>query len=304
MAAPIALQSGSARAELWPERGGLLARLTLEDSQAKPRDILWLPTDFSPQQSGWPGGGAPLLFPFAGRVYLGDAPFRYALDGAPLAMPLHGFAHAMPWQAEQVAAEEAVLKLHATAATRELFPFEFVLEARYTLSASKLTIKVRVAHLEQATTIGPSDVAMPLALGLHPYFRVEDPANTLLICHAASKYPVTPLGLAGKPSAYSDTSRAVPIVQEGLANLILGEAQRPWATLAAPGHAVRVAWEPEQSMRYVVLWSKDLGQFYCVEPWMALPNAVSSGECLWLPAGETYHTALAISLENESSDEG
>ena len=287
------LQAHGATATLHPDRGGLLTHLALRSPQGDTRELLWLPPDFSLHESGWPGGGAPLMFPFAGRVFHQGNPFQYALDGDVRHMPLHGFAYAMPWQVESTSAHSATLVLTETTSSKLLFPFDFRLVATYTLKAQSLTIQIDVHHH------GRNPRPMPVALGLHPYFATRNAATCpQLACHALEEIQVLASGAAGKPSPI-DPGRNGRIDQGGIANLILAGHTHPEAKLIFPerAEAVRISWLPAEICRYVVLWSREPEQFFCVEPWMGLPDAVSSGAGVaWIPAGERFGVTMEIAL--------
>jgi galactose mutarotase-like enzyme len=291
----LQLEADGATATLYPERGGLLAALALRAPRGGPaRPLLWLPPDFSLGESGWPGGGAPLMFPFAGRVFHNGHPFQYALGGNVLNMPLHGFAYAMPWLASDVRPDSACLSLSAAASSRELFPFDFHIVARYQLAPSQLSVDVTVTH------VGPSAQPMPVALGLHPYFTTDGEAATpKLATSAAEEIQVLSSGAAGTASPLLP-GRSGPITQAGLSNLILTRHAVPEAQLVFPsrGEALRIGWQPAERCRYVVLWSREPQRFFCVEPWMGLPDAVSNGAGVeWLPAGASLAVRFTVGLE-------
>ena len=109
--------AGSSTAVLLPERGGLLTQLTLRDEGGKSAQVLWLPESFSAAESGWPGGGMPLLFPFAGRQFHHGTPLHYALGGRSYHMPLHGFAYALAWSVSRHSDTSAELVLRSGEAT-------------------------------------------------------------------------------------------------------------------------------------------------------------------------------------------
>lgn len=292
----LQLRADGATATLYPERGGLLSALALRAPRSGAlRQLLWLPPDFSLGESGWPGGGAPLMFPFAGRVFHNGHPFQYALGRSVFNMPLHGFAYAMPWQTSDVRSDAASLSLSAAASSRELFPFDFRVVARYLLTASQLTVDVTVTH------VGPSAQPMPVALGLHPYFTTEgEAAPPALATSAAEEIQVLASGAAGKASPLLP-ARNGPVTQPGLSNLILARQAAPEARLVFPsrGEALRVSWQPAERCRYVVLWSREPQRFFCVEPWMGLPDAVTSGAGVeWLPEGQSLSVRFTIGIES------
>ena len=61
---------------------------------------------------------------------------------------------------------EATLRLASDDATRAQFPWDFVVELRYALAGSTLTVDARIEN--------PGPEPLPFALGYHPYFYVPD----------------------------------------------------------------------------------------------------------------------------------
>lgn len=291
----VLLTAGAARAVLLPSRGGLLSELELARKDGSQQKILWLPSDFAPEGDSWPGGGAPLLFPFAGRVFHQEQPFRYALQEQVFAMPLHGFAHNMAWQILASGPSHALLQLEATAKTRIAYPYDFVLRAHYQLTPQQLNLAIEVQHL------GQHQQPMPVALGWHPYFCVAATGSVPhLKTYARQEIPVLSNGAAGQVQSL-DAKRNGPITQPGLANLILAELGEAQASLIDPisDDSISITWSPKELCRYLVLWSRDPATFFCVEPWMGLPDAVNNGQgVVWLDAGKSLSLRLAITNTN------
>lgn len=301
----VNLSTGEAKAAFLPSRGGLMTALTLVDARGKAHDLLWMPADFPASGSGWPGGGLPVLFPFAGRVFHEGQPFRYVLDAAqpePRAMPLHGFGYALPWAVTHQDASTVELELTDSLQTHDLYPFAFRLKVRYELSLSSLQMTLTVEA--GAALTGTSK--MPIALGLHPYFRAPLTAKgSREECHleipATQKLRVTPLGAAGKVQPFPEEAaeRASVLTDPLVGNLILGRLTKPEATLVddAEGVRIKLSWDDSDLLQYVVLWNKAGEDFHCVEPWMGLPDAVHNGQgCRWLAPGEHLTVRLAVSV--------
>jgi galactose mutarotase-like enzyme len=294
--------AGTATAKILPQRGGLLTSLRLCcDGEAS--ELLWMTPDLIETESGWPGGGMPIMFPFAGRVFAEGQPFRYDLKGKTYNMPLHGFAYALPWELSRQSASEAVLRLVSNAGTETLYPFAFNVTAHYRLEAARLNLTLGVENLS------PDGAEMPVALGLHPYFRMPfaggDKARCRLATTARTKIAVSNAGGAGKATPLLDATLVapdgrLPLTTPLLGNLILGDHQRPDASLVdeAADRAIRVGWDHPALVPYVVLWTREGESFHCLEPWMGLPDAVSTGAGgRWLKAGESLQLGFSVTLE-------
>jgi galactose mutarotase-like enzyme len=312
----LQLTKDGAKALILPERGGLLISLALQVAGKKDnpeaQELLWLPLDFDTNllsSSGWPGGGAPWLFPFAGRVFhvsSGGLAGQYELRKNPASepqtynMPIHGFAYGARWQVTESSTSSATLEWASDEASRQLYPFDFHLTTRYELAADSLRCSLEVKAA--ATNTGP----MPVAAGMHPYFKIPFSAQSAweqvrLKCDAKEEIRVTPAGAAGKaspaPAPFSATL-ADPLVH----NLILGKLQSQTALLRdkTAKQALAITAQPASAMQHWVLWGKPEQGFYCLEPWMGLPDAVHTGAgCKWMEPTEVLNLLVSIELRQD-----
>jgi galactose mutarotase-like enzyme len=299
----VTLTKDLASLHLLPERGGLLRKLTLVSSRGEPVEILWAGSDFDPTGSGWPMGGMPFLFPFAGRVFHEGQPLRYPLGGEVLHMPLHGFAYGLPWEAISETPSSVTCRLTDSAGTHALFPFAFAVEAHYTLEACSLEVRI---HVESRGALDPSLGAMPIAPGWHPFFRMPfRPLSRLSECvletSAQHKVRVTQQGAPGKSAPFpEDPAEKEPRLSDPLyRNLILANHTSPAIRVQDRDSKLTLAveWDPADAMRYVVLWSREGEGFHCVEPWMSLPDPLAAGHrVVWLEKGESFAFKTKISL--------
>lgn len=272
-----------------PERGGLISSLKF-----KGRELLWMPESFSAQDSSWPGGGLPLCFPFAGRVWHQGQLYQYGLGGVAYPMPLHGFAYGATWNVITSSQFEAILELRDSERSRDIFPFSFRVTMTLRLTDASLRIDVHVAHMK-AVAGSPK---MPVALGFHPYFKLEDAKQTSLTLEAKKYYPVTPVGAAGKVASCEDLGPQPWNIQAPLLNsLILSDISGgSIATLQCGQNRTKMKSGPNAMFQHIVVWTNRPQEFYCVEPWMSLPDAVATPSgCQWLGEGEELKGFLEIS---------
>ncbi len=120
------------------------------------------------------GSGIPILFPYPNRITKG----RYEWEGTPYELPeslvgynkdnaIHGFCLDRPWRVTDAGADFVVgeFQLSVDAPDRlALWPADFVLEAKYTLSGATLRCDFKVAN--------PDHRPLPWGLGTHPYFTL------------------------------------------------------------------------------------------------------------------------------------
>jgi len=290
--APIILKNGAARAELLPHRGALISQLSFVNE----KPILWLPDNFDPKSSAWPGGGLPFLFPFAGRVQHQGEIYKYALGENVYPMPIHGFSWATPWLVESARDDAVTLKLQSNESSLAVYPFEFSILMKVRLAATELRIEVSINHIADSQI--NTRPKMPVAVGWHPYFSIEH-QRTKLSIEAKTAFPVTALGMAGKPLAAADLLGNAPwtLAKPELQSLILGGLGQCEACFESTASSrVLLKAGPSDVMTHLVTWTNDEKAFLCVEPWMSRPDAVATPSgCRWLSPGESLNAHLSIS---------
>ena len=288
----IILNSASSQAVLLPHRGGLITSLTL----AGHKKILWLPENFDPSSSAWPGGGLPFLFPFAGRVQNQGELYKYALDEEIYPMPIHGFSWATSWTAKSTSEDRVTLILKSDDTSKSIYPFDFDIQMTIAISARKLDVDVTVSHIKN--TQKPRHAKMPVALGWHPYFALHGSSNIVEI-PAQTVFPVTAQGLAGKPMPASQFLGPQPfsLPNEKLQSLILSDLSSNACELrSGASESLTIEAGPSDLMKHIVTWTNEPDVFHCVEPWMSRPDAVATPTgCRWLDPGESLKAWLQIS---------
>ncbi len=120
--------------------------------------------------------GIPILFPFPNRIRNGE----YIWEGKTYHLPrndpsgrnaIHGFACRRAWNVVKQEADDTRAAVAAEfrsavegAEARELWPAEYVLRVKYSLTERRLAVLAEVEN--------PGPVPLPFGLGYHPYFRV------------------------------------------------------------------------------------------------------------------------------------
>ncbi|MEO0331660.1 MAG: aldose 1-epimerase family protein, partial [Bacteroidota bacterium] len=101
---------------------------------------------------------APVLFPIVGRLK-GD---QYQVNEAVYSMGQHGFARDQSFSVVDQSSTEITFGLTASPETQKIYPFNFVLDIRYTLREDELNVAYQVINRDQAV--------MPFSIGAHPAF--------------------------------------------------------------------------------------------------------------------------------------
>lgn len=134
------------------ERGGIITSLKLGG-----KELLYFDVGTFNDLAKNVKGGIPILFPNAGPIEHPDFPN----------LKQHGFArNADAWKIDSISDRGFVESLHSDETTRELFPYDFLLKMRGEFDDDGSFTLIQEVKNESA------DRAMPVSMGLHPYFRV------------------------------------------------------------------------------------------------------------------------------------
>ena len=291
----IELARGASRLRVAPRAGGRLVSWTLDGAS-----ILHWPDAADWSKPGLIRGGNPLLFPFIARQWVdGKVGLWRDAQGVVRDMPLHGFARDLPFAAQVDPRGDGVrMTLADSAQTRAIYPFRFRFEAVYRLADE------RALDVELITT-NTGDARLPYYAGHHFYFALP---------HAQrGEATITlPRNVHRRQLPNGVTTEAAP----GAARYRFDDAQicdrfhcldgEPDAPVRIEMPAQRRAIEidlrrPGSTAWYAVTtWTlAPESDFYCVEPWLGLPDAIHTGLGLrWLDPGQTQTAALRLCVHD------
>ena len=261
----VELKRGSLRCLVLPEYGGMVGGLEIDGVQVLRMDmgLLGLGNVLS--------GGIPLLFPFASRC----REDRIEIAGRRSFMPMHGFAKDLPF----------------TVVRQESCACVLGQENAYPPYALRVTLAYRLterALVTELTAHNRGHIALPIALGFHPYFRVEDRRGARLwpglrqYWDYLSQPPQRGI-LEGAPDLAGDWD-----------HVFFGEGVN--ARLACPKEGYLAHLRADGSFKVLTLCTTQPGAV-CVEPWQGLPDALNQGGANWLQPGCRQRFAYRIALK-------
>ncbi|QDU82279.1 Aldose 1-epimerase [Polystyrenella longa] len=142
--------------------------------QGKKVDVIDAAPEFPENGERPSGNGIPILFPYPNRISNGT----YTWEGKEYHLPegvvsynngsaIHGFCLDRPWRLIESDTNSALaqFKLSVDAPDRkDLWPADFILEVRYSISGAVLTADCRVLNCD--------DKPLPWGFGTHPYFKL------------------------------------------------------------------------------------------------------------------------------------
>lgn len=268
----VTLTDGMASAELAPSVGARLMRWSVNG-----RPVLhW------PEQADWSvpakiRGGNPLLFPLIARTFLdGKIGFWRGPDGLVRPAPMHGLVRAVRFETVEQTGNRVVMRIACDEAMAEAWPFPFVFTVAYGLEGETLDVAFTVENTGAET--------MPFSVGNHFYFEV----------------PAAERGewmLEGKFASFArqDSEGKIVAVPQG-AVMLSDPAMVDLFHVGPPedGVALRHRFDGREVLfelcpdaaganpwYAVTTWTETASSdFFCVEPWTALPGAVQNGRGL------------------------
>lgn len=268
------LAEGPDRVIVAPQHGARILRWTHENREV----ITW------PENADWTQilkvrGGNPVLFPFIARHFVDGAQNLWRDPaGVIRPMPQHGFARDAVFSVVTDADEASLrMRLADSEATRTFYPFAFQFDVVVTLHpGSRLEVRFE--------TTNPGTESLPYYAGHHFYFAISH----------ASRHEWS-LDLPCKSWGRQDTAGAIVHEPATASKLRLDDpaiidrfhigmqTSRFALHHAQTGQRLTLDLAPQNSVPWyaVTTWTQQAdSDFYCVEPWLGLPNAIHHAEGL------------------------
>ncbi|BDB25143.1 aldose epimerase [Cupriavidus sp. P-10] len=264
---------------LAPQHGGRLVRWV-----HRGEDILYWPDNADWSRPAKVRGGNPLLFPFIGRHFVDSVAGQWRdRQGTLRTLAQHGFARDLPFDVTAIdAAGSVTMTLRDSVQTRPGYPYAFVFDAVYALLPDGLEVTLR--------TTNTGDQSLPCYPGHHFYFALphaQRAASTLAL-PPADRVRQLPDGTPGPGDAGEPAYRLDDPRLQDTYHVFRGGAG---AMLSMPGRTISFELDVAGSVPWhaVTTWSEsEQSDFYCVEPWVGLPDAIHHGQGLrWLAPGQS-----------------
>ena len=245
------------------------------------------------------------LFPYIARM----TEKSYIYDGRKYQMDIHGFAKDTLFSIDAESTDYVTFKISDTPETLKQYPFSFDLYITYRLQGSSLKVEFKVVNKNNRT--------MYFGIGGHPGFNVplggEGAFEDWKLVFPQESQPVR-MDLDPENYRYAGTEQPYPL-ENGttialthdlfdLDAVVLRDMPRS-VCICSPASCRSVTVDYPH-MPFLGLWHKPHSDapYVCIEPWVSLPSHsaymedISKQEHLiHLPAGETYHNIMTITLK-------
>ena len=272
---PLSLQSGSTSLVLDPENGGSILRYTSETDEGT---IEWMrPAG----KKGLKGDILDLscfpLIPFSSRIRDGcfrfnDQEFRLPLNFSPEKHTIHGHGWKAPWQVMEQSATKTQLQYDHQPGE---WPWSYRALQFYELEEEKLSIRLELQNT--------SNSAMPVGMGLHPYFVRTPRARVKAACDRmwVNDEEVMPMRLDPLPPD-RNIRKGLEVESGFIDNTFTGWERR--AMIEWPEWNAGLVIESEAPLDFLVVYAPLKEDFFCVEPVSNVTDAFNM-----MARGETGH---------------
>lgn len=232
-----------------------------------------------PQNADWTSidsiahtrGGNPILFPFLGRHYVNGELGKWRDENGEVRnLPMHGFARDLPFEVVEASAGVLRMRLEANEQTRAMYPFEFRFDVVYSLRGSTLEATFETSNFGSSP--------LPYYAGHHFYFSIPHDARADwkigLPCKTWGRQNPD-----GTPQLEAAGSTRSTLADEDLIDRFHLDFFEPRVSLQNENAArkIEIEWDENQSKFWhdVTTWTQaPESDFYCVEPWLGLPDAI------------------------------
>ena len=210
-------------------------------------------------------GHAPLLFPVCGHCDM-------IVDGKEYPISAHGFAKKAEFALKEQGKDYLIFSLQANEKTKEMYPFDFVLEMKYSIADNVLTVSHTVKNM------GEGDCYF--SLGGHESYALDKPLSKYELVFEKEEELIhlyhNPKGYlsGGKRKFYKGRKFILP--QSFLINsktLIFSGLKSRKVQLKERGG------KPLANITFdgfdkLLLWHCPGGAYICIEPWLNLPDTL------------------------------
>ena len=227
-------------------------------------------------------GGNPILFPFVARHFVdGKNELWRDAYGTVRSMPQHGFCRDADFSVIEGEADNSLrMRLLDSESTRKFYPFAFQFDVVVSLlTGSRLEVRFETTNTDSAT--------LPYYAGHHFYFALPhlERADWTLNLPCAEWGRQSPDGAiireaANRADLRLDDSAIIDRfqIEPRTSKAVLSNSRTGRSLGFELQHPGSVPWYA------VTTWTQAAdSDFYCIEPWLGLPNAIHHGEGLrWL----------------------
>jgi galactose mutarotase-like enzyme len=270
-------ENSGSKVTVIPERGGIISGFEVDN-----QNVLYLDMETFNDPAKNIRGGNPVLFPTCGLTENNS----YEYEGKKYSIGNHGLVRSYPWNVEDTLTEDGagiIISITSNDEMKEKYPFDFEIVYKYILKGSTITIEQSYKN--------KSNKPMPMYAGFHPYFNVSG-RNAVEYGINATKLWDT------REKSILDYNGKIEFPDEDTSKIIL-DAKGNSLWFYDEKLKRKISMEYGEDFKYIVIWSVKGKDFVCVEPWMAMANAMNTGKNLHIiQPGEILNEQFSINCSH------
>ncbi len=206
-------------------------------------------------------GQSPVLFPVIGQLNSDT----YYYEGRAYHLPKHGFARKMEFTCEKCEGAKATFTLEPTAATLEMYPFEFLLRVDFELDGRALINTLSVENRSGKT--------MYFSIGAHPAFACK-PGDIIEFEEPETIFTER----IDKTNMLIDAK--FPCLENEKEIVITKEIFEPDALILSGMKSKKLRIKGENEVEFTFgdcpvlgIWAKPGAPYVCIEPWYGINDS-------------------------------
>lgn len=244
---------------------------------------------------------APVLFPIVGKL----KDDTYFFENRSYQLSQHGFARDLNFDLIASSNNTCTFRLQANEKTKQYFPFEFVLDIKYSLNENELKIEYLIFN--------PASKNLYFSIGAHPAFNIPLEKSEVFedysLQFSANTFDRTKLqnGLISNATSTLNLLNKQLKLSTSLFNedaLVFENSQIDEISLFSTKNAHKITLNCK-NWPFFGIWSKKgCREFVCLEPWYGIADSVDSNQVLTekkgiicLESQKTFTCAYSIAFE-------
>lgn len=257
-------------------KGACLLNWYVNFADGSTRDVIYMPDNFDLQTADFTKirGGMPILFPFAGASWAdGEKGFWKTPQGEILPMRMHGYAMDGEFDITEMSDTSLRAVFKPSAEAKQAYPFNYEFSITYRFSELSFNCELMLTNF--------GSEPLPWGAGLHPYFQLPwhrgaSRKDYRLICDAKKAYHIEADG-SFVPADPTKTSFADEDIYNRIHTRLKSQIVKFGPKSGEEDITMKIGLDESANIATtIVTWSEtDDAKYYCVEPWMNLPNSAS-----------------------------
>ncbi len=260
-----------------PEEGARLINWNISMADGGVRDVIYWPENAPLSGADFPPtlGGMFIMFPFCGSSFVdGEAGLWKSPNGAVLPMQKHGYANQGKFQTVYCTDTDVKLRYIPAEDAKQAYPFDYTFEVFYKFNDLSFSCELILTN--------NGDEKIPWGAGLHPFFNMPWLAGTTrkdyrLIHDAKKGYYINTDG-SYSPADISKNCFADEEIYNRLLTSFKTGIVKFGTKSGEEDITIRIngGGKPEGAITLVTWAKENESPYYCVEPWLSLPNSASN----------------------------